>query len=108
MVHKLRLSKHACGMLRISLEESQQIEQATLGQHTSAVWKEYHTKTITSFNFRIVCKCREVTNNFMRWLLHPPYISHIPAIHHGRQFEPTTANAYKGLKFRILKSESVG
>jgi len=48
MVHKLLLAKHVYDMLnptkRILLEESQQIEQATLGQHTSAVWKENHTK----------------------------------------------------------------
>ena len=94
MVDKLTLSKHACGMLnptkRISLEEYQQIKQATLGQHTSAAWKKYHTKTITSSNFRIVCKRRQIINNFIRWLLHPPDISHIPTIHHGRQFEPTS------------------
>ena len=92
IVQKLPLRKHVSGTLtptkRISLEESQQIEQATIGQHTSVVWKEYHTRIITSSNFRIICKCREVTDNFIRWLFHPPDISHIPAIQHGRQFEP--------------------
>ena len=50
---------------KISLEDSQRIEQTTPGQHSSSAWKDYHT------NFVIVCKCKEVTDVFIKWLLIP-------------------------------------
>ena len=97
----LPLKKHSCGTLeptkKISFEECQGIEQATIGQHLSSLWRDYHTKTIT-YNFNIICRCKEVTDAFVKWLLNPPDLSHIPAIKHGRQYESTAAKAYQALK----------
>ena len=39
-------------MAVITLNESHQIEQATLGQHNCDLWKEYHSITLTSSNFK--------------------------------------------------------
>ena len=95
----LPLKKHVCGILeptkRISFEDCQRIEQATIGQHLSSLWKDYHTKMI---NFKIICRRKEVSDAFVKWLLNPPDLSHIPAIQHGRQYEPTAAKAYQTLK----------
>ena len=71
---------------RISFEDCQRIEQVTIGQHLSTLWKDYHTKTITS-KFKVICRRKEVTNDFVKWLLNPPDLSHVPAIQHGRQYE---------------------
>ena len=72
----LPLKKHSCGTLkptkRISFEECKRIEQATIGQHLSSLWKDYHTKTIPSSNFKTICRRKEVTDAFVKWLLNPP------------------------------------
>lgn len=69
----------------------------TIEQHLSTLWKDYHTKTITS-KFKIIYRCKEVTEDFVKWLLNPPDLSHVPAIQHGRQYESTAAKAYQALK----------
>ena len=99
---ELPLKKHSHGTLeptkRISFEECQRIEQATIGQHLSSLWRDYHTKTITSSNFKIICRHKEVTDAFVKWLINPPDLRHIPVIQHGRQYESTAAKAYQALK----------
>ena len=72
---ELPFKKHVCGILeptkRILFEDCQRIEQATIGQHLSLLWKDYHTKTITSSNFIIICRGKEVSDAFVKWLLNP-------------------------------------
>ena len=77
--------------------------QATIGQYLSSLWRDYHTKTITSSNFKIICTRKEVTDAFVKWLLNPPDLGHIPAIQHGRQYETTATKAYQALKLGVRK-----
>ena len=77
---ELPLKKHSYGTLeptkRISFEECQRIEQATIGQHLYSLWRDYHTKTITSSNFKIIYRHKEVTDALVKWLINPPDLSH--------------------------------
>jgi len=58
-------------MTEISLDESRQIEKATMGQHNCDLWKQYHTITLTSSNFKRICSRKiSTSDSFVSSLLH--------------------------------------
>jgi len=82
-------------MAEISINESCQTEQATLGQHNCDLWKQFHTFTLTLSN---VCSCeKSISDSFLGSLLDPPDLSHLPAIQHGRYYEGVVTSCYLAL-----------
>ena len=82
-------------MAVMSLNESRQTEQATLGQHNCDLWKEYHTVTLTSSDFKCICSQeKSISDSFVGSFLIPPDLSHLPTIQYGRYYEGVAASSY--------------
>ena len=82
---------------KISSDEAAAIELATRGQQATKRWKTERLKRITASNFATICKATERRDMaaFADKLVTPQKELRVPAILHGRTYEPVAVERYE-------------
>ncbi|KAH9637625.1 hypothetical protein HF086_007339 [Spodoptera exigua] len=84
--------------LQCSDDERRQIEKKTILQRDSSEWLELRRKLLTASNFGKVINRRPTTSvkNFVKNIIYPKSLSHVPSLKHGIENEGTALEQLEG------------
>ena len=82
----------------IPVLDAQAVERRTQEQSKSKEWLEIHRYTLTAANFHKIDHCRHGQTGLQSTLFAGKNLSPVPAIQHGKMFEPVATREYLSVK----------
>ena len=80
--------------VQVNKEESIKLERDTLGQNTNQKWYDVRKERLTCSTFGLILQRKTVTDKFLKDLVVPKNIAHVPAIKYGLDNESKALERY--------------